>query len=122
MYMAGNAILKIFFIAIQEGQILDMAFGWQRILKDLYASDKKWKNLLGKAMGDCQLCVSAWFMNVWTIAYYFFSKMVFHYYPTYEVKSIGAKIFVFVIWTLAFHSIGIVMGLSSLIKLKLKNK
>jgi len=114
-WFAGNCILRIFHFAIQPEQALDMIFGWQRMLNNLYESNNKALNLLGKALGDCQMCMSFWFMILWYWAYFF------------TIRSLGLwpfdGILTNIIWYIAFHSIGTVAGLFILgIKLKKKRK
>jgi hypothetical protein len=121
-WMAGNCVLKIFYIAIQEGQMLDLLFGWQKMLANLYGSKQQWKNLLGKALGDCEMCTAFWFMPAWYALYWLMSKIVLHQFITDRVEHLLSKVLVGVVWYLVFHSIGAICGLLSLTKLKDKFK
>ncbi len=121
-WMAGNCVLKIFYVAIQEGQMLDMLFGWQKMLANLYGSNKQWKNLMGKALGDCEMCTAFWFMPGWYALYWLMSRLVLHQFITDRVDSVVAKVVVGIVWYLVFHSIGAVQGLVVIFKAKSKFK
>lgn len=120
-WASGSAIIKLFFKAIQRGQLLDQLFGWADMLERLYASDRRWKNNLGKALGDCQMCTSFWFTFLWFWVYYFFSRNVLHYFITDEVNSFILKIAVFIVWIIAFNSLSTTIGLF-ILQLKTKKK
>ncbi len=111
-------MLKIFYVAIQEGQMLDLLFGWQKMLAKLYGSNKPWKNLLGKALGDCEMCTAFWFMPAWYALYWVMSRWVLHQFITDKVEHNLAKILVGIVWYFVFHSIGAVYGLVTVIKTK----
>ncbi len=113
MWFAGNCILRLFFIAIQTGQILDQLFKWRSMLDNLYASDKAWENNLGKALGDCQICFSFWFMPIWFILYALLGNAL-------NIWAING--YWNILWYVVFHSIGAIVGLGSLIKIKAKTK
>lgn len=102
MWCAGNAILKLFHIMIQPGQILDMLLGWQKMLKRLYAGSTR-QQLLEKMLGGCEHCTAFWFMPMWYIVYWLMSKNVLHYW-------ISDNILVNIVWYVVFHSIGAVTG------------
>lgn len=109
--IAGNAMLKIFFEMIQSGGALDIVFGWQKMLERLYGSTKKWKQLLGKALGDCERCTAFWFMPFWFICYYAFSNLVLHRWITTGLDAIWAICLINWIWLSLFWSIGAQWGL-----------
>ena len=110
MWFAGNCILKLYHTAIQKGQILDQIFNWQNMLADLYASEKTWKNNLGKALGDCPTCFAFWFMPIWYVVYILLGKKL----EIWLINGIGWNI----LWYIVFHSIGAVVGLSFLLTKK----
>lgn len=108
MWLAGNCIAQLYFTAIQKGQVFDELFGWQDMLADLYASEKKWKNYLGKALGDCQICFAFWFMPFWYMLYVSMGTTL----GIWAIKGIGWNI----AWYFIFHSIGAIFGLLFIIK------
>lgn len=118
--VAGLCWLRLFAIMIAPGQILDMLFGWQAMLERLYSSPKRWKNLLCKALGDCEVCTAYWFQPIWFLAYYGFCRLALHYFITDEVSSWYGKVFVGLLWYLVFHGIGAVAGMLTLIRAKMK--
>lgn len=102
MWFAGVCILKVFMQMIAPDGALDVVFGYQKLLGKLY-SGNKFEQLLGKAIGDCQMCTAFWFMPVWYAAYAFVSNTVLDYW-------ISSNILVNIIWYFVFHSIGAVIG------------
>lgn len=120
MWLAGNCILYLFMQMIQPEGALDVVFGWQKMLAKLYESPSKGKQLLGKALGDCQMCTAFWFMPVWFCLYWLLSRLVIHYFITDEVQAIGWKVVVFFVWYMVFHAVGAMSGLLALIKFKRK--
>lgn len=106
---------------IQPGGALDIVFGWQRMLEDLYGSDKRWKNLLGKALGDCQQCTSFWFMPLWYLCYYAFCKIVVNVWVTDGIDAWWKIAFVNWLWMTVFWSIGAVFGLMVVLFKKAKS-
>lgn len=109
MWIAGNCILRLFYAMIQKEQLLDQVFNWQIMLEKLYASEKRWKNNLGKALGDCQMCVSFWFMPLWYIAYLAMGV-------AFDIWMITG--WWNILWYVVFHSIGAISGLTMLLKRK----
>lgn len=122
--LAEVAALRLFFFLIQEGSPIDVLWRWitgrgyQDMLKDLYASNKKWKNNLGKAIGDCEMCLSFWFPPVCFIVYAIFCRLVLHYWITDEVTVIPGACFVNFVWYICLHSISAFMGWIILLKTK----
>lgn len=120
-FVAGGLCwLRLFAIMISRGQILDMLFGWQNMLERLYGSDKKWKNLLGKALGDCEVCTAYWFQPVWFAAYWLFCRHALHYFITDESASLFGKIVIGVLWYVVFHGIGAIGGMLTLMRAKMR--
>lgn len=117
---AGLCWLRLFAIMIAPGQVFDMLFNWQDMLTRLYQSPKKWKNLLGKALGDCEVCTAYWFQPIWFAAYYVFCRLALHYFITDEVGGWAGKIAVGLLWYLVFHGIGAVGGMLTLVRAKMK--
>lgn len=68
-WAAHSGGLFYFMNMIQEGGALDTLFNYQNLLRRLYASDKPWKNYLGKAIGDCRICTSFWSAPIVFIGY-----------------------------------------------------
>src|ERR1700761_4547425 len=104
-WFAGNCLLKIFHFAIQPGQILDKAFHWQNMLNDMYGSKKSWKHNLGKALGDCEMCMSFWGMFLWYWCYFIFLHTLGAWYLG-NIENIGLNILCNIIWYILFQSIG----------------
>lgn len=107
---AGACVLRLFFAMIQDGGALDVLFGWQKMLSRLYGSQSKFKNLLGKALGDCRQCTAFWFMPFWFLCYYAFCKLVLGYWVTDSLEKWYAIGIVNYIWLAVFWSIGGVSG------------
>lgn len=132
--LAENALLRIFYAMIQEDGPIDVLWkfltgkSYQDMLKDLYGSQKKWKNNLGKALGDCEMCVAYWFVPMWFFCYYLICRLVVHYWITDAItieNKVGywvAVVFVNIIWYAAVHGIGALAGWISLMKYKSKLK
>lgn len=100
-YLIGLSCgIKIFHLSIQPEQALDMIFGWQKMLNYLYESQSKLKNLLGKALGDCEKCMSFWASVIATIIYRFTI-------PNWEIKGALANM----AWLIVFHSICTILSL-----------
>lgn len=110
MWFAGNCILKLYFTAIQPGQLFDQIFNWQTMLANLYGSEKAWKNNLGKALGDCPHCFAFWFMPMWFILYALLGLNL----NIWVITGIGWNI----LWYFVFHSIGAIVGLSFILTKK----
>lgn len=112
MFLAtGNGILKIFFDMIQPGNALDIVFGWQKMLANLYRSENKFKQLLEKALGGCEKCTAFWFMPLWFFCYYFFMKNVAGVWVTDFITIKGFWYWFSVclvnwVWYCNFHTIG----------------
>ena len=120
VWLAGNFILKIFFQMIQKGEALDIVFGWQKMLEKLYGGNQ-FKQLLGKALGDCEKCFAFWFMPLWFSVYYFLSTQILGLWITdfMHSYSTGKWFFINTLWYCIFHSVGATSGLWVLL---LKNK
>lgn len=97
-WAAHCAFLFFFFIMIQAGQALDILFNYQNLLRRFYASDKTWKNLLGKAIGDCELCTTFWTSPLMFLLYYLFVNSLGYWI----VEGVTANlIWFFVYWVLS---------------------
>lgn len=122
--IAEVAALKWFYLLIQQGAPIDILFkfisgtSYQEMLKNLYGSEKIWKNNLGKALGDCEMCLSFWLPPICFICYALLCRLVLHYWITDEVKSWTAIVFVNFIWYVAIHGICALLGWAALIKTK----
>ena len=121
MWLGGLAALRVFDMLISPGGAFDEVFGWQNMLKKLYSSDTKWKNLLGKALGDCEKCMSFWFMPLWFLSYAFLSKALLGFFVTDLVDGWIMKIAVGWIWLIMFWSVGALGGLFMLLKARKKD-
>lgn len=120
-WFAGSCLTKLFYFAIQPGQILDKAFGWQSKLNALYTSKKAWQNNLGKALGDCQMCTSFWFMFLWYWCYFLFMH-VFGLWKLGSIKNSNLMVLCNIVWYMLFQSIGALTSLFAIVKIKLTNK
>lgn len=58
--IAAGAITRTFWLFTREGGALDIVFRWQYLLDWLYKGGTA-RQLLGKALGDCNMCTSFWF-------------------------------------------------------------
>lgn len=70
---AQSAALFFFLQMTKEGQLLDILFGWDKMLNKLYNSEKKWKNLLEKALGGCNICTAFWMSPICFALYCLFA-------------------------------------------------
>ena len=70
--LAIPSAIKIWHFAIQGGQALDLLFGYQKWLDRLYSSPSIIKNILGKMMGNCVMCMSFWASLIGTSIYFIF--------------------------------------------------
>lgn len=93
--LAGCCIIKWFSFMIQSGGMLDVLFGYQRMLNSLY-NGNIYQQLFGKAIGDCQMCMCFWFSVIWYWFFYGFCK--FH-------LNIWVTDFVFTHFAIAFLNI-----------------
>jgi len=87
-------------------------------LAKLYRGTKG-QQLLGKALGDCERCMSFWFMPMWFIFYYLFCEHVMGIWITDRVDTTVAAFFLNWLWFAVFQSIGATTGFFVLM---LKNK
>jgi hypothetical protein len=106
-WLAGACIVKIWHFAIQPTQALDLLFHWQNMLAKMYSSKYKTIQLFGKALGDCEMCMSFWFNIIWYAVYVAF---LWHIWPWHTV-------WMNIIWFVVYHSIGTIIGLFTIIKL-----
>lgn len=120
-WFAGMCILDLFFKMIQPDGLLDVTFGWQKMLEHLYSASKPLQ-LLGKALGDCRMCTAFWFMPIWFTLYVLSTSMLLHWWISDMVHAIVLKIMLNIIWYIVFHSIGAVVGRISLFTYKIKTK
>lgn len=117
-WFAGACMLKLFTFAIQPGQILDKIFNWQAMLKKMYESKYARMQLLGKVMGDCDICVTYWFMFFWFWCYFMFLHLLNFWFITKYIDNIFASIIVNIIWYFLFQSIGTIGTVTQLFKFK----
>lgn len=115
---AGNFSLRILYEMVQPEGALDQLLGWQKLLAKLYGGNKA-QQLLGKALGDCERCMSFWYMPAWYIFYYLFCKHVMGMWITDGISSGLACFFLNWLWLAVFWSVGATTGF---ILLTLKRK
>lgn len=106
---AANCSLRILYEMIQPEGLLDIVFGWQKMLSKLYGGNKA-QQLLGKALGDCMRCMSFWYMPMWYVFYYLFCEHVMGIWITDNVTSTIATFFVNWLWLAVFWSVGAQTG------------
>lgn len=106
---ASNFSLRILWEMIQPEGALDQVLGWQKLLARLYRGNKA-QQLLGKALGDCERCMSFWYMPMWFVFYYLFSKNVMQVWITDGLEGNAAIFFVNWLWLAVFWSIGATTG------------
>lgn len=80
-FIAGPCALKWFEFLIQPRGAFDILFGYQLMLGKLYNGSQA-QQLLGKALGDCQRCMSFWFGGIWFFVFYGFCNLVLHSWVT----------------------------------------
>lgn len=129
-WIGGIAVFRVFMDMIKADAPIDIAWAYmtgrsyQKMLADMYASDNKAINNLGKALGDCEMCASFWFMPIWSIFYYAFCKLISHYWITsyltrpHDLIYYVEVYFVNLVWIAIFVSVGSVSSrlLSTLFK------
>lgn len=106
---ASNFALRIIYEMIQHDGAIDVIFGWQKILAKLYRGNKA-QQLLGKALGDCERCMSFWFMPIWFFAFYLFAKYVMGVWFTDHLTSTVAIWGVNWLMFAAFQSVSATTG------------
>lgn len=87
--LAQGGFMFFFFRMISHGGMLDVIFGWQKMLDKLYGSKLY---LLGKALGNCELCTCFW----WALPSFFMFRWFTinsGYYP-----NIGLACSITVMW------------------------
>lgn len=119
-WIGGIAIFRLIMDTIKTDAPIDIAWKYltgrtyQKMLQDLYGSNNKAKNNLGKALGDCEMCASFWFMPFWFAIYYACSKLLVHLWVTDCLMRSNTFIywvevyFINVIWGAIFISVGAV--------------
>lgn len=117
-WLAGVCVLRLFWSMIQPDALLDRVFGYRKMLDRLYGAENKYLRSLGDALGNCQMCLSFWFMPVWFACYFFFCRIVLDWFIVDKADSLMGKIFVGIVWYMAFHAIGAISGLTALLKMK----
>lgn len=122
MWLAGYAVLRLFYMLIAPDGAFDVLFGWQAMLRRLYGHPNRNMNLLGKALGDCHICTAFWFMPLWYGVYCLTSHLLLNFWISTPVESLGGKIFINIIWYIVFHAIGAMGGFISLIRFSFKKK
>jgi hypothetical protein len=119
LFFCGTAALvKVLHQSIQEGEWLDTLFGWQRMLSRLFQSPKRWKRDLAKPLGDCAFCFShaVTFICFWF--YVLFAHTVLHFWISWPVHYLFAKVIINIGWYVLYGSIGTVLGTEVLMGFK----
>lgn len=116
---AQMAALWLFQRMIARDGLLDQLFGWQKMLDNLYGG-KKWQQLLGKALGECEMCTAFWFQFPWYALYFGFCKVGIGFFVTDWADNWVAKIFLFLAWMIPFNSVNAITGMMSMIRAKRK--
>lgn len=106
---AANFSLRILWEMIQPDGALDIIFGWQKLLARLYKGNKA-QQLMGKALGDCERCMSFWYMPMWFVFYYLFCEHVMGIWITDNVAGDVATFFLNWLWLAVFWSVGATTG------------
>lgn len=120
-FLAGGFAFRTFWAMIQPGGAFDIAFGWQKMMGNLYdkaSQGDKRAELLEKVLGGCEQCTAFWFMPIWYGMYYGFCKIVLQYWVTDHLSNWIAIVFINWVWMALFWSIGAVLGLFMILKKK----
>lgn len=118
--VAQMAALWLFHRMIAPGGMFDILFGWQKMLERLYGG-KTWQQLLGKALGDCEMCTAFWFQVPWYVLYFLFCRLTIDYFPTDHTQYAVVKVVIFLAWMIPFNSVNAITGMMSLIRAKRKS-
>lgn len=119
---SASCALWWFFAMIRPDGALDIVFDWQAMLQRLY-NGSKWQQLRGKALGDCHMCTCFWFMPLWFILYYAFSRLVVHCWITDSIESCNPILYwlavsvINITWYACFHCLGAMIGFATINKL-----
>lgn len=96
------ALSRFVLIAISEGQIFDYLFGWQKMLNKMYGSTNKAVNMLGKFLGECDVCLMH-HTSIWAFfMYYAICKLVGNVWITDGITVLWQQCLVNLIWYLVF--------------------
>lgn len=125
--MAGMCWVRVMTILIQPMQLLDMIFGWQKMLNRLANSPVKRNQGLAKILGDCEVCWSHFLTFIWFFVYAFMMNIVIHHWITDFITAHGILHFILAIitdfiWYIVFCSMGTIFSLWALVKFKIKQR
>lgn len=99
--LAHGTLMFFFFKMIDNGGALDMIFKWQKMLDYMYGSKYTAVQLLGKALGNCDMCTCFWFSG----ASFFVYRWLCVHLDIYHVTGIGVFVWWWIYWGLAaFYS------------------
>lgn len=127
-YFAENCLTTLFLEMIKKDAPIDILWkfltghSYQDMLANLFDSDKKWKQNLGKAIGDCPMCTVFWIQLIWYPVYFLFTWCILHWWISTSVHNIFLKIVINFIWYIVFHCIGAIWGRIKVINLQRKIK
>lgn len=91
-WLSGAALLKWFHFMILPNGAIDVVFGYQKFLNKLY-NGSTYQQLIGKALGDCEMCMSFWFSFIWFFVFYGFCKILLGTWVTNYQSNAGVIIF-----------------------------
>lgn len=125
--MAGMCWVRVMTILIQPMQLLDMIFGWQKMLNRLANSPVKRNQGLAKILGDCEVCWSHFLTFIWFFVYTFIMNVVIHHWITDFITAHGILWWILAlitdfIWYIVFCSMGTIFSLWALVKFKIKQR
>lgn len=115
-YILANAsFAKLIFVSIQQGQWLDLIFGWQKKLYNIGNKGGFLNNYIYKVFGGCSICFSRIFAFWGYILYYLIIGQIWGYWlpEMYGWVSIGVNI----VWFFAVASITNVLAVLFINKL-----
>lgn len=67
--LAYMGFIKFLWVAMQDGQMFDMLFGFSKFRDYLYTKGNIGQ-LIEKALGGCEQCTSFWWAWIWCVPYY----------------------------------------------------
>lgn len=99
--LAHGSFMFFFFKMIEPGGALNVVFGWQKLLDYTYGHKYKAVELIGKALGNCEMCTCFWFSGI----SFFIYRLLAINLNLYTIQGWYVLIWWWVYWGLAaFYS------------------
>lgn len=102
MFVLAQGTFMFFFLKmIENGGALDVIFRWQKMLDYMYGHKYKAIDLLGKALGICDMCCCFWLSGLSFFVYRWLAVSL----DIYTINGWGILIWCWMYWGLsAFYS------------------